>query len=357
MNLETVSATLVKALSGVEAALRKLNPLAIPQLSKELLVHLPPLEAARDALLADDRKDGQGRRELLPACQYIMDAIQKFGRGDQLQDAYRSVLRAARKHCQAQEALLPLCSTLPGINRYFLEPEAAGPDFMPAKESPDRKTGLFHSGSDQSPYPRGGYSFYIPETYSPDRPWPLVVALHGGYSHGRDFIWTWLREARSRGFVLLAPTSLGQTWSILDVAVDAQPLRRHIDDLCSRVNIDRNRILLTGMSDGGTFALAAGISRDCPYCAIASVSCALPPVEMRHAEGKRLFWLHGAQDWMFPVSRTVQACKALSQSGADIKLKIVDNLSHAYPREENDTILRWFDPVFSKPSESIFTSK
>jgi phospholipase/carboxylesterase len=97
------------------------------------------------------------------------------------------------------------------------------------------------------------------------------------------------------------------------------------------------------MSDGGTFALAVGISQDCSYSAIAPVSCALPPVDMEHAKGKRLYWVHGAQDWMFPVSRIIQACKDLSRSGADIKLKVVHDLSHTYPREENDAILRWFE--------------
>jgi len=52
------------------------------------------------------------------------------------------------------------------------------------------------------------------------------------------------------------------------------------------------------------------------------------------------------------VSRAVNACKDLSLAGADVRLKVVPDLSHAYPREENDAILRWFDPSLAneKPS-------
>ena len=34
---------------------------------------------------------------------------------------------------------------------------------------------------------------------------PLVVALHGGHGHGRDFLWSWLREARARGMLAALP--------------------------------------------------------------------------------------------------------------------------------------------------------
>jgi phospholipase/carboxylesterase len=348
MNLDVISSTLVQTLSGFEAALRKLNPLAISQIRDELAIHLPPLAAAREFLHAFDQTAGdeRGRQVLLRTCELILDAITNFGKEENLQEAFMSVLRAARKHCQAQEALFELCSVFPEVDRYFLEPGTA-PVLMPAAGPQGGETGLSHCGSNQAPYARGGYELYIPDVSTPKRTWPLIVALHGGYSHGRDFIWTWLREARSRGFVLLAPTSLGKTWSITNVEVDGQMLNRHLEEVYTRVSIDRNRILLTGMSDGGTFALALGISPDYPYSAIAPVACALPPVDMQNAKGRRLFWVHGAQDWMFPVSRTIQACQSLLRAGADIKLKVVDDLSHAYPRKENNAILRWFetDPI------------
>ncbi len=49
----------------------------------------------------------------------------------------------------------------------------------------------------------------MPEYYTPDRAWPLVMALHGGSGNGRGFLWSWLRDARSFGAILIAPTATG----------------------------------------------------------------------------------------------------------------------------------------------------
>ena len=52
-----------------------------------------------------------------------------------------------------------------------------------------------------------------------------VVALHGGSGSGRDFLWTWLREARGRRFLLAAPTAQGPTWSLMGPDLDSRNLR------------------------------------------------------------------------------------------------------------------------------------
>ena len=75
----------------------------------------------------------------------------------------------------------------------------------PANES----TGIIHDHNE--PGSRGGFSLYVPEYYTPDRAWPLVMALHGGSGNGRGFLWSWLRDARSFGAILVAPTATGST--------------------------------------------------------------------------------------------------------------------------------------------------
>jgi phospholipase/carboxylesterase len=342
-DLPAVPSTLLKAMTSMETAMRRLSPLAIAALKEQLLAHEEPLQTVHHVLMTHDSpvSDEHTRQVFIHACTLILDAIRIFGTGDDATQAFMAVLRAMRKHCQAQEALFDLCDVFPQINRYFLEGKAV-PGMIQHQPG---KTRLFHSFQDQAPYARGGYSLYVPESYKADHAWPLVIALHGGYGHGRDFLWTWLREARSRGFILMAPSSLGRTWSIADISMDARQLIRHMEEVCSRFSIEANRILLTGMSDGGTFALGFGFHRDCPAKAIAPVSCVLPPADLELAGDRRIYWVHGAQDWMFPVSRAVQACREISSAGADVRLKIVPDLSHTYPREENDAILRWFDPA------------
>jgi hypothetical protein len=37
------------------------------------------------------------------------------------------------------------------------------------------------------------------------------------------------------------------------------------------------------------------------------------------------------------------------EAGADLVYRELEDLSHTYPREENDRILAWFDPSLARP--------
>ncbi len=106
------------------------------------------------------------------------------------------------------------------------------------------------------------------------------------------------------------------------------------------------RLLLTGMSDGGTFAYVSGLAARSPFTHLAPVSAAFHPLLAPMADPERLRGLpihiiHGALDWMFPVELAHQAQHALASAGAAVTLREVDDLSHAYPRELNGAILSW----------------
>src|SRR3989338_8204577 len=65
----------------------------------------------------------------------------------------------------------------------------------------DVKTGLQNVAED-----RYGYSLFVPENYTPDHKWPLVMALHDQGKRGEDYIQGWLEAAKERGFIVLCPT-------------------------------------------------------------------------------------------------------------------------------------------------------
>ena len=166
----------------------------------------------------------------------------------------RQAYRALRQVSRALEALYPLAAVLPTVNRFFL----ASDDRDGRRPSrADVPTGVMHAGNDTGE--RGGFSVYVPEDYDPARAYPLVMALHGGAGHGRLFLWSWLREARGRGVILVAPTAMGDTWSLMEPDVDSAHLARVLEEIAQRWVVDRTRLLLTGMSDGGTFTLLSGL--------------------------------------------------------------------------------------------------
>ncbi|KRR28613.1 phospholipase [Bradyrhizobium retamae] len=259
-----------------------------------------------------------------------------------------SVFRALRYAPRAQEALYALATKLPPVSEFFVDPSLRDNDDLAARLAApaNPNTGVFHDRNESGS--RGGFSAYVPEYYTPDRALPLVMALHGGSGNGRGFLWSWLRDARSRGAILVAPTATGSTWALMGDDTDTPNLMRILDAVRSRWNVDPRRMLLTGMSDGGTFCYVTGFESASPFTHLAPVSATFHPLMAEMADADRLRGLpvhivHGRLDWMFPVQVARQTAQALSAAGANVIYRELDDLSHTYPREMNAEILRWLN--------------
>jgi phospholipase/carboxylesterase len=257
-----------------------------------------------------------------------------------------SVFRALRYAPRAQEALYALSAKLPPVSEFFVDPALREDADLSARlTAPAREnTGILHDHNE--PGSRGGFSLYVPEYYTPDRAWPLVMALHGGSGNGRGFLWSWLRDARSRGAILVAPTATGSTWALMGDDTDTPNLMRILESVRSRWNIDPGEMLLTGMSDGGTFCYVTGFEGASPFTHLAPVSATFHPLMAEMADAERLRGLpvhivHGKLDWMFPVQVARQTSQALAAAGANVTYRELDDLSHTYPREINAEILQW----------------
>ena len=254
--------------------------------------------------------------------------------------------RALRQLPRAQEALYPLVAKFPPVSSFFLNPECCEDDDLLARLAvpASKDTGIIHDHNE--PRSRGGFSLYVPEYYTPDRAWPLVMALHGGSGNGRGFLWRWLRDARSLGAILVTPTAVGSTWALMGEDADTANLVRILNSVRSRFNIDPQKLLLTGMSDGGTFSYVTGLERVSPFTHLAPVAATFHPLMAEMADAERLRGLpihivHGALDWMFPVQTARQTRDVLTAAGADVTYREIDNLSHSYPSEMNAPILKW----------------
>src|SRR5947208_16491201 len=230
------------------------------------------LRAARAALESPPDELTGVHAQLLRAADAALAACEGLRKAPGEPDGVRAAFRAFRYLPRAKEALYPLAGAVTAVNRFFLEPslrddaDALRRSAAPARDEP----GVMHV--DKEPGSRGGYSLYVPEFYAPDRAWPLVMALHGGSGNGRNFLWTWLRAARSFGAVLIAPTATGPTWALMGEDSDTPNLNRILEAVKSRWNIDAGRMLLTGMSDGGTFCYVTGLEDASRFTHLAPVS-------------------------------------------------------------------------------------
>ena len=286
------------------------------------------------------------RERLETATDAVLAAFDGLRSAPDQADGVRAVFRALRYGPRAKEALYPLAGAVPAIGRCFLDPALRDDaDTLARFAVPARgDSGVMHV--DNEPGSRGGYSLYVPEFYTPDRAWPLVMALHGGSGNGRNFLWTWLRDARSHGAILVAPTAVGPTWALMGEDTDTPNLNRILDAVKSRWNIDPARTLLTGMSDGGTFCYVTGLEDASPFTHLAPVSATFHSLMAEMASPDRLrglplYLVHGALDWMFPVQVARQTHRALAAAGAAVVYRELDDLSHCYPDEINAALLAW----------------
>lgn len=257
-------------------------------------------------------------------------------------DGVRAAYRALRHLPRAEAALWPLAALLLPLSRLFLEGRArTDTDLVARLARPPAGSGVRH------PVPgRGGHSLYIPELAAPPAGWPVVLALHGGSGHGPAFLWSWLRAARGRGVMVIAPTSVAETWSFGGEDQDLANLTRILEAVRAEHPIDPARLLLTGMSDGGTYTHLRAFEGGLPATHYAPISAAFHPMLSAIAEparmaGMKVRLLHGARDWMFPPSLAEQARDAYRAAGADADLAVIDGLSHVFPRDHAGALLDW----------------
>ena len=278
----------------------------------------------------------------------------------QMPDGAFEAYRGIRQNAKAFAALYPIATTLPPINRFFLDDAGRADEALVSRlamvDAARENVGVIHIKNDKNRdgepgNPRGGFSMYVPEYYDPDVACPLIMALHGGSGHGRDFLWSWLRDARSRGAIVITPTSIEGTWSLMEPEADHENIARILAFAQEQWNIDPAHLLLTGMSDGGTFSYISGLQSTSPFTHLAPISASFHPMllEMMDADRIRdlpIYLTHGAQDWMFPIDIARNAQQALTAAGAKLQYREIADLSHTYPSDENPRILDW---LFASP--------
>src|SRR6266536_3426685 len=141
------------------------------------------------------------------------------------------------------------------------------------------------------------------------------------------------RRRWARGMLLLSPTSQDRTWSMMGPDVDAEPLREMVESVAARYAVDREHVLLTGMSDGATYALYCGLREGMPFTHLAPACGVLHPAlfaggDLARADGRPIYLVHGALDWMFPVAAAQLTRQALLAAGARLVYREIEGRGH-----------------------------
>jgi phospholipase/carboxylesterase len=350
--LDATTALIPPLLTGIDVmghAGRHMHPPNIPQLAAELEPYRAPLQAGLEIFNAVSWPEHlQGfEATARKSAELLLQSFNEFLSAGNQSNPTMAAYRAMGYNTKATEAIYAIAHILPPVSRFFLHPEQREDENLLARlasADPNRENvGVMHASNASDE--RGGFSMYVPEYYNGESV-PLIVALHGGSGHGRSFLWTWLRTARSRNAIVISPTSKEGTWSLMGPDIDTANLTAMVNYAQEHWNIDARRMLLTGMSDGGTFSYVSGLLEDSPFTHLAPSSASFHPMLVEVAEPARLhglpvYLMHGALDWMFPVDIARSARDSLMQAGAVVEYREIADLSHTYPVEENPRIIDW----------------
>lgn len=139
---------------------------------------------------------------------------------------------------------------------------------------------------------------YVPASYDPAKPTPLVVLLHGRPSNATAMaaITRMNEVADEKGFIVVYPEGLNNEWNAFydltrqqgtanqdDVAF----LKTLTEDLGRDLNIDRRRMFLGGFSNGGFMTIRMACSAADTFAGFASVGAELYAVLKDKCRGGR----------------------------------------------------------------------
>lgn len=165
---------------------------------------------------------------------------------------------------------------------------------------------------------------YVPTSYDPDVPMPLVVLLHGRPDSGvgMALISGMSEVAEEHGFIAVYPDGMndsmppntGYEWNyVLGSPYFAQSTDRNdtdflinmVADISQDLNVDQRRLYLTGFSNGGFMTHRVACEAPTAFAAFAPVGSALFPgldtvCEEHNAGPLPILMMHGTSDVSIP---------------------------------------------------------
>jgi polyhydroxybutyrate depolymerase len=174
--------------------------------------------------------------------------------------------------------LLPACPSLPGLHHRTLP----------------------HDGRTRS------YELFVPDS-AKAQALPLVVALHGLASTGTTMaeVTGFHKVGAREGFIVAYPNGLHRSFNfgVLDSPDDAGFILAVIDDIADEFPVDRTRVYLTGLSNGGFMTHYMACDAASVFAAAAPVMSSLTPGMAESCEPSEripILMIHGTEDGVVP---------------------------------------------------------
>lgn len=196
------------------------------------------------------------------------------------------------------------------------------------------------------------YRLVVPRTVALAKPAPLVVAFHGFLIDSKDLMPKYTKlnaTAKKHRFELAYPEAIDRAWGLAPAKIraDLAFFDALVKRICTDYRIDRKRIYVVGMSNGGYFAHLVGKERSKRVAAVASHSGPLGLQTLHGIGAQRKFpvlILHGKNDPLFPIKVARDNRDSYRREGHPVKYVEIDGLGHAWGSgaDVNETIWTFF---------------
>lgn len=161
---------------------------------------------------------------------------------------------------------------------------------------------------------RREYLVYVPPSYDPTAPAPLIISIHGlaSWPENQMFISQWNVLADERGLIVAYPAgtgsirrwNAGRTTNPGESQKEVHFISALIDRLAQEYQLDPARIYVNGLSNGGGMAYLLACSLADRIAAIGSVAGAYlySPADCQPARPVPLIAFHGTADPIVPYA-------------------------------------------------------
>ncbi len=172
------------------------------------------------------------------------------------------------------------------------------------------------------------YQLDVPQTYDPAKTYQLRVQLHGGVGRPDP-------TPRGNGIgplagveqIYLLPTAWGEAEWWTDPQLNN--LRALLDSVKRTYNIDENRVVLSGVSDGGTATYYFSMRDTTPFAAFLPLNGAIPVLRntlmridgelfMNNMVNKPFFIVNGGKDPLYPTTLVEPYIQQMQKGGVEL---------------------------------------
>lgn len=174
------------------------------------------------------------------------------------------------------------------------------------------------------------YWLYLPEGYTAEKKYPLVLFLHGRGERGSnlDAVLTHgppklVKEGKSFPFIMVAPQLDG-----VHMFWQTNELLALLDHIEAEYSVDADRVYCTGLSMGGFATWALGVAAPERFAALLPICGGGDPPNAGRLKGIPIWVFHGADDPVVRVSLSEDIVNAIKKAGGTPRFTSYPGVKH-----------------------------